>query len=555
MATPALDYDALAKRAGSIGSTQPSDVDYDSLAKQAGSIGSTPRTPEDTRRILEEKYPYYFKDRPGAMARGLEGFKDYVGGMVSRSLGIQELGAVHDAANKGDYARAGLEFVNWLRGPGARLGEDALNAHAEEFKKVGQYAKAGRYSEAAGHALAGVTPFVGPMAADIAETAMGEAPAPPNEQVGAPRKPNLAGAVGKSLAAVTMAKVPESGPAATAALRAIRASGKDVAAGAAKLGTGAAVGMLPLPKEVKFGMGWELGKKGVEQIGQGVKKGFDAARGDVTPVATPPSIDAGLDPNSLEWTGAPANAVRRYPPLLNPIEPPSGVPISVGGTSRLPVQPAPEPPGGWTGGPKATIRSAPASPKRFVSPSGASIGDAATNRAADLPGPTQVPQNWTGNAPIVPRDTMPPPAALPPSGAPISTGMTNAGPTVSPPPMRLPTNEIMPPPGSPTAAATPTLGPSGPTVETAAAPTFTGKSIEAVPEHYGTHRNPTAAYRVDMDTVSSLIKDGVLDPTNEQINIARAATKHKPIRNDPARFEQVRKTMKIVNRDTLPPSQ
>ena len=46
----AIDYDALAKQAGSIGSIAApvsSGVDYDALAKQAGAIGSTASAPLD----------------------------------------------------------------------------------------------------------------------------------------------------------------------------------------------------------------------------------------------------------------------------------------------------------------------------------------------------------------------------------------------------------------------------------------------------------------------------------------------------------------------------
>ncbi len=70
---------------------------------------------------------------------------------------------------------------------------------------------------------------------------------------------------------------------------AAKAGGADIAAGAAKTAVGYGVAKLPVPQPLKFGMGFELGREGVKQIGRGVRTGYKAGRAAMKEPPTPPA--------------------------------------------------------------------------------------------------------------------------------------------------------------------------------------------------------------------------------------------------------------------------
>jgi len=201
MSSPAIDYSAIADQVRQKSATSASSpVDYAALADQVRSTHFQPPsgTASDTKSTLEQKYPQYMQDQGSAAGRFLGGVWDAASGVAKRALGTEELGNIGTDVMQGNLGKAALGAANYaVKGPQGRVADAVIGSHVNEFNQAVDYAKQGRYSEAAGHGLAALTPGVGPMAADIAETAVGE-PASPR-QVGPTRAPNVAGALGKAV--------------------------------------------------------------------------------------------------------------------------------------------------------------------------------------------------------------------------------------------------------------------------------------------------------------------------------------------------------------------
>lgn len=94
---------------------------------------------------------------------------------ATQAVGEHAKSAV-ESFKQGNYTDAALHTLKSLVGPGYDTIVQPAIDQALQAKKL---AEAGRYSEAAGHGLAAITPGVGPMVAQTAETAMGEPVMPP----------------------------------------------------------------------------------------------------------------------------------------------------------------------------------------------------------------------------------------------------------------------------------------------------------------------------------------------------------------------------------------
>lgn len=70
-----------------------------------------------------------------------------------------------------DVAKDLVQNPNWVQGQDSTLNKFVIQPSDAEFQKVQPALKEGRYSEAAGHALAAAVPMVGPAAAQIGEQA------------------------------------------------------------------------------------------------------------------------------------------------------------------------------------------------------------------------------------------------------------------------------------------------------------------------------------------------------------------------------------------------
>jgi GNAT superfamily N-acetyltransferase len=152
MATPAIDYDALAKQYGAISSTPaatptaqtpaaPAAIDYDALAKQYGAIGSTPQV---TSSI---SYPAAAEPSPLAKTgkafwEGVQPFLDILGGASRDPKRAQKAVDAAKALAAGIAAEPGRVW-----GETVRTGESMLK---------------GDLSGTAFHA-AGMVPFLGPV--------------------------------------------------------------------------------------------------------------------------------------------------------------------------------------------------------------------------------------------------------------------------------------------------------------------------------------------------------------------------------------------------------
>lgn len=170
----------------------------------------------NTKAILAQKYPQYFGDQaqpeqPGFWQRFIEGVNPIP--TIKRAIGTKEWSDVIDAASAGNYGDAAKKYVAMsLIGPPGRLASDIISSQVDQAKQARDYAKAGRYSEAAGHGLAATVPFFGPQAASIGEDLGGEPVLPPEKQVQQPRPMNPSGALGTGTAMVAQAAAAKYGP-------------------------------------------------------------------------------------------------------------------------------------------------------------------------------------------------------------------------------------------------------------------------------------------------------------------------------------------------------
>jgi len=88
----------------------------------------------------------------------------YQAGQFVKTLGKDVVGAAGGAMRLSPPGMA----LDILRGK-PTVAEEIGGAQAEQFRKAGEAAKEGRYSEAFGHGLAGAVPLVGPLAAETGE--------------------------------------------------------------------------------------------------------------------------------------------------------------------------------------------------------------------------------------------------------------------------------------------------------------------------------------------------------------------------------------------------
>lgn len=111
----------------------------------------------------------------------LHGAGDVINGLWKTATRADETKAAEDEFKAGNYGHAALKTLEATL-PGYSI---FVKPAIEQAVKAYQYGKAGRYSEAAGHAIAAVTPG-GPQVADMTDTAVGEPTMPPGQQVQEP---------------------------------------------------------------------------------------------------------------------------------------------------------------------------------------------------------------------------------------------------------------------------------------------------------------------------------------------------------------------------------
>lgn len=150
--------------------------------------GALPGQAEKNQAILDrmdaEQNP-----KTGTLQRTWEGIKS-----ATTSLASNPVQQGMDAYKAGDYGGVAKALGRAIVGPIYDIGAGAV----DQGKKAYQDVTHGRYSEAVGHTAAALLPGIGPMAADIADTAGGEPAMPPGKQVEPPRPADVAGAVGKT---------------------------------------------------------------------------------------------------------------------------------------------------------------------------------------------------------------------------------------------------------------------------------------------------------------------------------------------------------------------
>ncbi len=212
---------------------------------------------------------------------------------------------------------------------------------------------------------------------------------------------------------------------------AVKAGGPDVAVGAAKVATGAAVQAAPIPELVKFGAGFELGRQGVRQIGRGVKAGYQAGRGAMKPPPAPPKAQR----PAPAWQSLPEEQPPEPPAVPAEAEAPPQLP-----SGRKPGRmPPPQPPPGQPS--EAALQQAgePWTPEEEALAQRVLSGTEPQPPAAPAAGADYL---------------MPPPS--PPADAPLpATGGPRLGTQPTMPPPSFPEPEA-PPPEAPAAKQPPT---------------------------------------------------------------------------------------------------
>lgn len=148
MGSPAIDYDALAKRAGAI-SSQPAQIagpqqsaqtpDYDAMAKQTGAISSEPHKTDVFDHVADTLKQYWHRINPVTGAQALFDAARHPGD-AAQGYGAQtaKLGqAAIDAFHQGDIPQ-GIRhtlsyFLNGVPGIGSSLDEAGNKAKAGDF--------------------------------------------------------------------------------------------------------------------------------------------------------------------------------------------------------------------------------------------------------------------------------------------------------------------------------------------------------------------------------------------------------------------------------------
>lgn len=126
-----------------------------------------------------------------------QGAGDVLTGLWNMVSGKEQRDEFESHVKNGDYGKAAIGVLEHaLGGPGFEM---IVKPAIEQAAKAVDYAKHGRYSEAAGHGLAAAIPVFGPAAANIADLATGEPEMPPQQQVETPHPGEPARAAGQVL--------------------------------------------------------------------------------------------------------------------------------------------------------------------------------------------------------------------------------------------------------------------------------------------------------------------------------------------------------------------
>jgi len=142
MATPTIDYDALAKKAGAI-SSQPAAVDYSALAKQAGAISSTPG--EEKPGALSRFGTGLYESTVGPAVQAISHPIDTAVGMAKQVFGLPELQQVHQHIANGDFGAGALKLLEYAQqGPQGRMARDIVQPMAQDVKEGNYAGAAGR---------------------------------------------------------------------------------------------------------------------------------------------------------------------------------------------------------------------------------------------------------------------------------------------------------------------------------------------------------------------------------------------------------------------------
>lgn len=111
-----------------------------------------------------------------------QGAGDVVNGLWKAATGVDQQKEIDSDIHNGNYGHAALKILQH-----SIPGYDTIVAPAiDQATKAVDYAKHGRYSEAVGHGVAALTPGLGPLAANITDTAVGEPEMPPGQQMQEP---------------------------------------------------------------------------------------------------------------------------------------------------------------------------------------------------------------------------------------------------------------------------------------------------------------------------------------------------------------------------------
>ena len=159
----------------------------------------------------------------------------------------------------------------------------------------------------AAYHLAGSVPLFGAPAQQVAQDLQRGDPAAAVGHTGAIIAPLVVGPAAE-LAGRGIAAIPESVSNAAAATKAgVTAAAPDVAKGAAKVGLAYGASYLPIPAEIKYGVGIPTAGSGAKQIFSGLKTGVNAARTSLAETAAPEAA-AAPEAGAASAAAAPATA-------------------------------------------------------------------------------------------------------------------------------------------------------------------------------------------------------------------------------------------------------
>lgn len=153
MASPAIDYDALAKQSGAIQS-KPAEVDYDALAAQSGAM-------------QPENQPSQNRDGASAFLSGVKSGSSLISALshpidTFKSLsGYDDAKAAYDSWKQGNKKTAAANALKFIASsPATRMAQGMVSTGADQFSRAKDAFNKGDYEGAITHASAVAAPLI-----------------------------------------------------------------------------------------------------------------------------------------------------------------------------------------------------------------------------------------------------------------------------------------------------------------------------------------------------------------------------------------------------------